>query len=359
MVNLGDRSYPIHFGADVSGEFASVCRSLFPANSFALVTNETLAALYKSTIAQWEKQLDLKIVIVPDGEKYKTLSTWETVLSALLKAKLDRTTVVCAFGGGVVGDITGFAAACFLRGVRYVQIPTTLLAMVDSSVGGKTGVNHPAGKNLIGAFHQPSLVWVDTAFLDTLPGREFIAGYAELFKYAFIGGSDMFQFVNTMHDRMIGMDKGTLAAGIKRSIAIKARVVEQDEKEESGARAVLNFGHTFAHTIERFYNFDGIIHGEAVLFGILCACDLGVRIGSVPSEARAEYDEILQKLPRVQLPSSPDITALYDGMFSDKKTLRGKINFVVPATPGNVVLKSDVRREAVLETLRAVFERTL
>jgi 3-dehydroquinate synthase len=359
MVNLGDRSYPIHFGAGMTGEFAAACRSLFPTNSFALVTNSTLAALYKTTLSQWEAQLGIKTITIPDGEKHKTISTWEAVLSAMLEAKLDRGAVVIAFGGGVVGDITGFAAACYLRGVRYMQVPTTLLAMVDSSVGGKTGVNHPVGKNLIGAFHQPSLVWVDTDFLDTLPQREFIAGYAELFKYAFIGGRDMFQFVNTMHDRILGRDKGPLIEGIQRSIAIKARVVEQDEKEESGARAMLNFGHTFAHTIERFYNFDGIIHGEAVLLGILCACDLGVRIGSIPLEARAEYDEIVRKVPRVELPSPPDITALYEGMFSDKKTKRGKINFIVPSTPGNAILKNDIAREAVLETLHAVFDRYL
>ena len=353
MVNLGDRSYPIHFGAGMTGEFAAACRSLFPSNSFALVTNSTLAALYKSTLSQWEAQLGIKTITIPDGEKHKTIATWESVLSAMLETKLDRSAVVIAFGGGVVGDIAGFAAACYLRGVRYVQVPTTLLAMVDSSV------NHPVGKNLIGAFHQPSLVWVDTDFLDTLPRREFIAGYAELFKYAFIGGGDMFQFVNTMNGHILGRNKGPLIEGIKRSITIKARVVEQDEKEESGARAMLNFGHTFAHTIERFYNFEGIIHGEAVLLGILCACDLGFRTGSVVSEARAEYDEILQKVPRVELPYSPDVKALYEGMFSDKKSKQGKINFVVPVAPGNAALKSDVTREVVLETLHAVFDRYL
>lgn len=359
MVNLGDRSYPIYLGADISGEFASRCRDLYPKTPFALVTNSTLAELYKSTIEQWEKQLDITVILISDGEKYKTLSTWESVLSVMLTAKLDRKTVVCAFGGGVVGDITGFAAACYLRGVKYVQVPTTLLAMVDSSVGGKTGVNHLMGKNLIGAFHQPSLVWVDTNFLDTLPQREFIAGYAELFKYAFIGGRDMFQFVASGHDRMVGGDRAHLAAGIQKSIAIKARVVERDEKEESGGRAVLNFGHTFAHAIERFYNFEGVIHGEAVAIGIDCACDLGLRIGSVPQDKRAEYDDILKKLPRVKLPSSPDIQALYEGMFSDKKTFGGKINFIVPTTPGNAAIKGDIAREAILETFRAVLGRYL
>jgi 3-dehydroquinate synthase len=359
MVNLGDRSYPIHFGVGMTGKFGAACRSLFPANSFALVTNTTLAALYKSTLSQWEAQLGIKTITIPDGEKHKTISTWESVLSALLEAKLDRSAVVIAFGGGVVGDITGFAAACYLRGVRYVQVPTTLLAMVDSSVGGKTGVNHPVGKNLIGAFHQPSLVWVDTDFLDTLPRKEFIAGYAELFKYAFIGGGDMFEFVNSVHDRMIARESDALVEGIKRCITIKARVVEQDEKEESGMRAVLNFGHTFAHSIERFYGFGGIMHGEAVMLGILCACDLGKRTGFIASGTQAAFDEILQKLPCIELPSTPDIPAFYNGMFSDKKNLQGKITFVVPTTPGTVSLKNDIAHKAVLETLHAVFDRYL
>jgi 3-dehydroquinate synthase len=225
--------------------------------------------------------------------------------------------------------------------------------MVDSSVGGKTGVNHAMGKNLIGAFHQPSLVWVDCAYLDTLPLREFIAGYAELFKYAFIGGADMFEFVNNNHERMIAKESASLVEGIRRSIAIKARVVELDEKEETGLRAILNFGHTFAHSLERFYHYEGIMHGEAVLWGIACACDLAGRIGAIASADREKYDALLRKLPRVKLPSPADPTALYDGMFSDKKTAQGKINFVVPTTPGNAVVRNDVSREAVLKTLSA------
>jgi 3-dehydroquinate synthase len=352
-VDLGARSYPIRFCAHDAGDFAVHCRDLFPGSPFALVTNETLATLYKTAILKWKDQLGLIIAIIPDGEKYKTIATWESVLAALLTAKLDRKTVIMAFGGGIVGDITGFAAASFLRGVRYIQIPTTLLAMVDSSVGGKTGVNHAMGKNLIGAFHQPSLVWVDCAYLDTLPLREFIAGYAELFKYAFIGGADMFEFVNNHHERMIAKESASLVEGIRRSIAIKARVVELDEKEETGLRAILNFGHTFAHSLERFYHYEGIMHGEAVLWGIACACDLAGRIGAIASADREKYDALLRKLPRVKLPSPADPTALYDGMFSDKKTAQGKINFVVPTTPGNAVVRNDVSREAVLKTLSA------
>jgi 3-dehydroquinate synthase len=352
-VNLGSRSYPIYFGERASGEFPARCRALFPQSRFALVTNETLAKLYKTAILQWKDQLDLTLAIIPDGEQFKTVATWESVLEALLKAKLDRKTVLMAFGGGIVGDITGFAAASFLRGVRYIQIPTTLLAMVDSSVGGKTGVNHAMGKNLIGAFHQPSLVWVDCSYLDTLPEREFVAGYGELFKYAFIGGADMFEFVDTYHEKMVAKEHVSLVEGIRRSIALKARVVEQDEKEETGLRAILNFGHTFAHALERFYDYTGIMHGEAVLWGIGCAYDLGKRVGAVGPKDHEKYEGLLRKLPRIRLPFPADAHALYEGMFSDKKTAQGKINFVVPTTPGNAVVRNDVSPEAVLETLNA------
>jgi 3-dehydroquinate synthase len=298
--------------------------------------------------------LSLEKIVVPDGEKFKTLSTWESVLDGLLSVRFDRKCVVLAFGGGVVGDITGFAAACFLRGVAYVQIPTTLLAMVDSSVGGKTGVNHAAGKNLIGAFHQPSLVWADMDFLKTLPSREFVAGYAELFKYAFIGGKEMFSFVSSHHADLTAKNADALGEGIKRSIEIKASYVKQDEREDSGARAMLNFGHTFAHSLERFFGFSGILHGEAVLWGIACACDLGIRTGSVPEGALSDYASLLAKLPRVGLPGKPDVEKLYEGMLTDKKNAQGKIHFILPAQPGVSVMKNDIAARDVLYTLDKV-----
>jgi len=357
IVQLGSRSYPVYLGSDVAPAFPEVFKELFSGSRCALVTNATLSVLYKATIEQWEKELSFIKVVVSDGEKYKTLSTWESVLDSLLNIRLDRKAVIIAFGGGVVGDVAGFAAACYLRGVRCVQIPTTLLAMVDSSVGGKTGVNHPSGKNLIGAFHQPSLVWGDTAFLETLPSREFVAGYAELFKYAFIGGADMFTFVMSHHTDMMMKNKEVLIEGIRRSIAIKARVVGEDEKEESGARAMLNFGHTFAHSLERFYRFSGILHGEAVIRGIACACDLGLRVGTIAEADKDTYAAILKKLPRVDLPSKPDIDTLYEGMFSDKKIIQGALRFILPTHPGHSVTKSDISRQDVRDTLDNVFNR--
>jgi 3-dehydroquinate synthase len=355
IVNLGDRSYPILFGEGLATHIPGELRSRFPGARFAIVTNETLVNIYQKELADWSSDLSMVRIAIPDGEQYKTIATWESVLDSLLSARLDRKTVIVAFGGGVVGDIAGFSAACFLRGVKYVQIPTTLLAMVDSSVGGKTAVDHKMGKNLVGAFHQPSLVLVDPTFLETLPRREFIAGYAELFKYAFIGGSDMVSFVASNHAAMVGGDNNALMEGIRRSLAIKARVVESDEREETGARAVLNFGHTFAHAVERFFNFSGILHGEAVLWGIACACDLGLRVGTIPQTALTTYGQLQELLPRVNLPWKPDPEKLYDGMFYDKKVEKGKVNFVLPTEPGSVVIRSDITQEAVLETLNTVF----
>jgi 3-dehydroquinate synthase len=353
-VHLGPRSYNIIIDHDAFASFPAQLKKRFPDSRFVLVTNTTIAGLYRETISIWKKKLCFESCVIADGERYKTVATWNSILDFFLKAKLDRKSVVCALGGGVVGDIAGFAAASFLRGVPYVQIPTTLLAMVDSSVGGKTGVNHRLGKNLIGAFHQPSLVWLDTAFLDTLPRRQFIAGYAELFKYAFIGGRGMFDFVARNHEAMLSGSSKHMLEGIKRSVEIKAVIVEHDEKEQSGRRALLNFGHTFAHAIERFYNFRQVLHGEAVIVGMRCACDLGMRTGSIPLSSRGLYSSLLRKLPEIRLPSAPDAQELYCAMFTDKKMQGGKLTFVLPAGPGASVVTRDVPEKAVIETLRKV-----
>jgi 3-dehydroquinate synthase len=304
--------------------------------------------LYGPLIGSWKKKLSVDAYAIPDGEKYKTIKTWSSVLDFLLKSGLDRKSVVIALGGGVAGDIVGFAAASFLRGVLCVQVPTTLLAMVDSSVGGKTGVNHRLGKNLIGAFFQPSLVWIDTAFLETLPKRELVAGYAELFKYAFIGGRSMFDFVRRNHLALLDGKRSVLIKGIRRSVEIKAAVVESDEKETSGCRELLNFGHTFAHAIER------VLHGEAVMLGIKCACDLGVRAGTVPSSCFAPYASMTRGLPKIRLPFAPRPKELYEAMFTDKKVRVGKLVFVLPGKPGDSLLVRDVGKEQVLATLRNV-----
>jgi len=359
-VKLSDRSCPILIGEGIRADLPAHLTRQFPRSRFVIVTNTTLAGLYAKLLASWKSALHATVVTMPDGEQHKTVRTWSTILDELFAARLERSSVLIAFGGGVVGDVAGFAAASFLRGIDYVQVPTTLLAMVDSSVGGKTAVDHPAGKNLIGAFHQPRSVLVDTGFLETLPPREFVAGYAELFKYAFIGGAPMFSFVNKHYDELLAGRQEVLVEGIRRSLAIKARVVAADEHETTGVRALLNFGHTFAHALEKCFNFRGILHGEAVIVGMACACDLGRRIGTIPAKALPEYEEILWGLPPTTLPGACDPAAIHDAMFSDKKVAGGALRFVLPTVPGSSIVTADVPKKAVMATLRAVFcEKTL
>ncbi|HON11582.1 MAG TPA: 3-dehydroquinate synthase [Chitinispirillaceae bacterium] len=356
-VNLGENSYTVSVKHGISADLPELLKGKFPESSFFLITNTTIASIYSGLLQNWKEKLGLQIYTIPDGEKYKTVDTWKEVLDFLLSSKIERSSVVLALGGGVVGDITGFAASSVLRGVKYVQIPTTLLAMVDSSVGGKTAVDHPRGKNLIGAFYQPSHVFVDTAFLDTLSDRDFRSGYAELFKYAFIGGREMFDFISINHESILSKSRSELLEGIRRSIEIKARVVEQDNCERSGLRALLNFGHTFAHSLERFYDFESVMHGEAVFWGILCACELGIVIGTVPSADVEIYRNLLSRMPLPELPSVPDIRKLYADMFSDKKVQSGKIRFVLPGEPGKSVLRSDITEKEIFPVLESIFLR--
>ena len=354
-VNLGTRSYPIQLENEAAATLPSLLKTTFPKNRFALVTNSTVAGLYADLIAGWKSTLDCVVYEMPDGEQFKTIETWSAILDFLLASKLERSSIIIALGGGVVGDVTGFAAAAFLRGVGYVQVPTTLLAMVDSSVGGKTAVDHPTGKNLIGAFHQPKLVYIDTSFLSTLPDREFLSGYAELFKNAFIGGREMFDFVLANHTAMVAKEMPVLLDGIRRSIAVKAGVVEKDECETSGLRALLNFGHTFAHALERYFNFRTLLHGEAVWWGMHCAVNCSKRAGLLGCEADDLYAAITGLMPKPPLPEKPDPRRLFDMMFTDKKVAGGKLRLVLPTIPGISVVRSDIPEGIVRSVLTAVF----
>ena len=352
-VNLADRSYDVCLdepGEDLPG----ILLDKFPDKKFALITNDKVGAIYADKLAAWEDDLHPLRHTLKDGEQYKTVETWSRILDDLLEARLDRGTVIIAFGGGVVGDIAGFAAASFLRGVDYIQVPTTLLAMVDSSVGGKTAVNHEMGKNLIGAFYQPKLVWIETDVLSTLPERDYVSGYAEVFKYGFIGKRSMFDFIANKHHSILEKNPVALREAIKRSIEIKAAIVSRDERE-SGIRALLNFGHTFGHALEKFFSYKGIHHGEAIYWGCVCAVDLGRRCGTVSESDVNAFESQIDMLNLPPLPARPDIPALYNAMFSDKKVAVGKLRFVLPSTPGVSVVTSDVRKADVLATLKTVF----
>ena len=328
-VGLGERSYPIHIGPGLIGEsplFAPHLRS----GRAAVITNETVAPLYADAVERTLAACGARCfrVVIPDGEAQKRWETLDRVYGELLRAQVDRQTVIVALGGGVVGDLAGFAAATYQRGVPFIQVPTTLLAQVDSSVGGKTAVNHVLGKNMIGAFHQPLAVIADTMTLDTLPDRELAAGLAEVIKYGAIRDLAFFGWLEGNIDRLRAREPAALAYAIGRSCEIKAEIVALDE-HEVGLRALLNFGHTFGHAIETLEGYGAWLHGEAVAAGMVMAARLSSRLGRLP-EADAHRLEAL--IRRAGLPVEPPRLAMgdwLDAMGRDKKNEAGRITLIL------------------------------
>ena len=313
----------------------------------AIVTNPKVAGLHLKTLLSALKCDEYFIVTIPDGEEYKNLTVAQEILEQLFTSRLDRASTLIAFGGGVVSDITGFCASIYERGIDFINIPTTLLAQVDASVGGKTGVNNKFGKNLIGSFNQPRAVYCEMKFLRTLPPREFAAGVAEALKMAVTFDARMFNELENADLK----DEKNLTALVARSVEIKARVVEADEKEK-GLRAVLNYGHTFAHVIENQTNYKSFLHGEAVAIGMNMANSLAVNLGLL-SELDAE--RVKKILIKNNLPVSYKILdeeAFYDAFSLDKKSQNGKINFILPRGIGDAEIKSDIPREEVIKILR-------
>lgn len=336
-VDLGDRSYPIRVGAGALNQIANHVQS----KRCMIVTNTTIAPLYLEQISS-ALQIAGKAtehVILPDGEQFKTMESLHQIYDALLKAKCDRKTTLIALGGGVIGDITGFAASSYMRGVPFVQIPTTLLSQVDSSVGGKTGVNHPLGKNMIGAFYQPEAVIADISTLNTLPARELSAGLAEIIKYGAIVDMQFFTWLEQNCAQLRQLDPAALAYAIGRSCEIKAEVVRLDERE-SGLRAILNFGHTFGHAIEAAMGYGTWLHGEAVGCGMVMAADLSQRLGYITSEDRDRLRALIAAagLP-VQAPVISKATWL-EWMQVDKKNDGGQIKFILLNPMGRAVVES-------------------
>lgn len=327
-VNLSDRSYPIGFGADLTAEIEAVVANLRAAGrAVAVVTDEHVAAKQADLLAQAFGNAPR--CVVEAGEESKSLEVFGDVLDFLAAQKIDRGGVVFAVGGGVIGDLAGFAAAAWLRGIEFYQVPTTLLAMVDSSVGGKTGINLPAGKNLAGAFHQPRGVFVATGVLATLPAREFAAGMAEVIKYGLLGDPELFAQLAAAPLRA---DSAELPAVIRRCCAIKARIVEADERETAreGGRALLNLGHTFGHAIERASGYGVYLHGEAVAIGLAAAARLSAKLGLIPADAVAEIERVLaaHDLP-VRLREDLALSDLMTAVARDKKVRGGLPRFVV------------------------------
>ena len=349
-VDLGDRSYPITIGTGVLRQefIAPYIRS----KQVMLVTNETVAPLYRNAVYEALQGFQVDEVVLPDGEAYKDLTHLNLIFDQLLHKRHNRTTTLIALGGGVVGDMTGFAAACYQRGVNFIQIPTTLLSQVDSSVGGKTGVNHPAGKNMIGAFHQPVAVVADTQVLNTLPDVELSAGIAEVIKYGLIYDENFFAWLESNMQALRQRDPDALAYAIYRSCEIKAEMVRLDERE-SGVRALLNLGHTFGHAIETHAGYGQWLHGQAVAAGTMMAADLSCRMGWITA---ADVVRIEQLFNAADLPVKPpsDMTPdrFSELMSIDKKVMDGKLRLVLMQRIGQAIVTDQFDQAALMQTLQ-------
>ncbi len=349
-VQLGDRSYPIYIGIDYLDMSDFLTRHI-KSKQVVVVTNETVAPLYLDKVKAHLQGYQLDCVILPDGEQYKALSILEPIFDTLLAGKFSRNTTLIALGGGVIGDISGFAAACYQRGINFIQIPTTLLAQVDSSVGGKTGVNHALGKNMIGAFYQPQSVIIDVKVLDTLDDRQFSAGLAEVIKYGLIRDVAFFSWIEANIEKVLARDQASLIYIIERSCQNKAEIVSLDEKE-SGIRAILNLGHTFGHAIETGSGYGTYLHGEAVAIGICQAADLSRRIGWLID---ADVERIINLLKKAGLPTEPPKALSAQDFISlmavDKKNVDGDIRLILLKKIGTASLPMGIERTVLVETL--------
>ena len=351
-VDLGERSYPIYIGTDLLTE-AELLINHIRGNSALVVSNTTVAPLYLAKLQAVLTAHNIRhdCVILDDGEAHKTVANVEKIIDTLLQQRHDRQTTLIALGGGVVGDITGFAASIYQRGVHYIQVPTTLLSQVDSSVGGKTGVNHPLGKNMIGAFYQPQCVIADTGTLDTLPAREVSAGLAEVIKYGLIHDANFFDWLEQNIEQLLARDYAALCQAILVSCTIKAEIVALDERE-SGIRAILNLGHTFGHAIEASMGYGNWLHGEAVAAGMVMAADLSLRHHWIDETVKQRTIDLLEK-SALPVKSPPEMTPddYMSAMAIDKKTLDGTIKLILLKKLGKAIISSDYDRDLLKQTL--------
>jgi 3-dehydroquinate synthase len=352
-VGLETRSYPIHVGAGLLDR-PELLLPYLTRNRAVIVSNTTVAPLYLERIQGLllKNGVDAVPVVLPDGEQYKTAETLNLIYTSLLNNRCERSTPLIALGGGVIGDMTGYAAATYLRGVPFIQIPTTLLAQVDSSVGGKTGINHPLGKNMIGAFYQPKVVIADTETLDTLPDEELHAGLAEIIKYGLIRDLPFFEWLEQNMEKLLARDSSALQYAIVRSCGNKAEVVMADERE-SGERALLNLGHTFGHAIENGMGYGAWLHGAAVAVGTLLAADLSRRMNWIGAEDEARIRDLFRRAQLPLTPPSLGVDRYLELMGLDKKVEGGKIRFVLLKSIGHAVIS-----EAPPELLRRTLETT-
>ena len=362
IVEIPQRSYPIVVADGLLANVQTLRAQLRPhirGNQVAIITNEVVAPLYLDQVMAALDGLQVDVFYMRDGEDAKTLATYEQAMDFLLSARNNRSTSLIALGGGVVGDLCGFVASTFQRGVDFIQIPTTLLAQVDSSVGGKTAVNHPHGKNLIGAFYQPVAVFADPGTLSTLPPREYAAGLAEVVKYGVIEAPELFGFLEDHCDALLAKDGAVLTEIIVRCCAIKAQVVSADERE-SGHRAILNYGHTFGHAIEKLCGYGHWLHGEAVAIGMVMAARLSQEVSGLMPDS---VDRLIELLAKLGLPTELDqhsrevitVASMIDAMGLDKKVVDGRLRFIVASELGQVALRDDVDSAIVRDVLSQWF----
>jgi 3-dehydroquinate synthase len=349
QVELGARSYPIYIGSDLLD--AALITPHLSGKQVLIVTNETIAPLYLEKTLAMLTGFQTATVILPDGEAFKTLTVLNQIFDSLLQQQFDRQTTLVALGGGVIGDMTGFAAACYQRGVSFIQIPTTLLAQVDASVGGKTGVNHPLGKNMIGAFYQPQCVVIDTNTLQTLDERQLQAGLAEVIKYGLINDADFFTWLEEHITQLLARETEALRFAITCSCRNKAHIVAQDERE-AGLRALLNLGHTFAHAIETGLNYDHYLHGEAVAIGLCLSAQMSARLGWLPDNVVTRIQQLVAKanLPTC-IPKSLTVEQLLTAMQVDKKVQAGKVRLILLQAMGHAVLTDNYDPTLLHQTL--------
>ena len=351
-VELGDRRYPIFIGSQLDPK--QLLEPYILGKQVMIVSNETVAPLYLAHYQDALLALDKNVAtcILPDGEKYKNIEHLNLIFDALLQAGFNRDCTVLALGGGVIGDMAGFASACFQRGVYFIQVPTTLLSQVDSSVGGKTGINHPLGKNMIGAFQQPQVVLADMSQLATLPDRELSAGLAEVIKYALLCDEEFLVWLEANMEGLIARDETLLAEAVYRSCAHKARIVANDEKEQ-GERALLNLGHTFGHAIESYLGYGEWLHGEAVATGMVMAADLSQRMGWI---SEAELERTKKIISRAQLPiicPKIPLDEFLAFMSHDKKVLNGQLRLILLKKIGQAIITKDFDVEAMQHAILA------
>jgi len=356
-VNLSKHSYPIYIGSNILNN-ALVTKHII-GKQVAIITNTTVADLYLNKLKNILSDFEVTEAILPDGESYKNWQTLHTIFDVLLKNKCERSVTIIALGGGVVGDMAGFAASCYLRGVNFIQVPTTLLSQVDSSVGGKTGVNHPLGKNMLGSFYQPQAVIIDIDTLNTLPKREISAGLAEVIKYGLIADANFFDWLRSNIDLLLNLEQKTLIYAINHSCSLKAQIVGEDERE-TGIRAILNLGHTFGHAIETYQGYGVWLHGEAVAVGMVMALQMGVFLSKI---SNSDFLKVVDLLTRASLPVIPpaNMTAeiFMQYMSQDKKISNGKLRLVLLEKIGSAYMSDNYAKELLVETLNTNFAQII